>query len=972
MIWTTYYAFFLSTEKFPDTTESNVLNKENNSWFQQTNKVFVLVIDGFRFDYITYNQSTLGHEQYAYQNKFKKLYEYVAKCPECYTLLKVHADAPTFTKDRVPTLVTGNIPPKPGMFESFEASKTIEDSVLRQMRLAGKKTYYVGDPVWTELFPDDLSLTTLIRAFDIKDTDVDSGVVETVNDLLKQNDFDLLIAHTLKIDHISHVFGIYDPQMGEQIAKTDEQIAKFIELMDDKTTLIILGDHGATEDGAHGGSSLGETTTVMAAYHKKGLQKYKQPGLKNAMKSVDDTENLVKQQDLAPTLSMLLGVPIPFSSFGQIISDFYPVDHFQDEKQPCQGAAFLTKMLKDNHLNTAQVMNYYNFFKQESHLPTVEDDKNVLSLADEAFSAYKEGLSMLEANQECEESFVEKVTAAVAKGQKLSEEVYTIVVTRNNHDMPLVMLGLTSCVLIMISYALIIQYLYAHGYSKENDKINNPVQALKNLIAPGVVVVGICLTTWVLEKKFRHFMAAATVFLAFWVVGNLLKLLFTNELHKQQPSQGIELESGISKQSSYNVFTDEKRNSGENSQQENSVLVNNSDKIEENTHFLLNLGRFFLLQTPLVSIGAVILIVTLLHCLMHPVFEIFSNVYARDYSILAAPLFIAYRLSSMFSSKKFLALFMTIAVAVNVVFLLNKIDLSSTAAARLVLASLLMGDWVFSEIRFVTTKLGANKLWSFVQGTCFGVLVLYHMLTYLGSSYFAEIILPRTAWVLLLGSIVLKKFLNLEGMATKRNLQLCLIQFLFLLQSSVETYMFVFILTLMRVTQQVLSKVLKPSNHLYSFVMVLLSYFGFIYIGQHDQRPPWSFNSGFVGLKEFNPVFSSAMVFLNVLSCLILGFLFVIYHNQDVELQMPEGEEVTLLESKSKAKAPLLKISARVITKRNIICFLLPVSIIFFAACVRCLVWTDYFFWQARIKYAIDGCIYIFFMSWSAFVLALA
>jgi phosphatidylinositol glycan class O len=36
--------------------------------------------------------------------------------------------------------------------------------------------------------------------------------------------------------------------------------------MDDKTTLLIFGDHGMTEDGNHGGDSLLELSTVIFAY----------------------------------------------------------------------------------------------------------------------------------------------------------------------------------------------------------------------------------------------------------------------------------------------------------------------------------------------------------------------------------------------------------------------------------------------------------------------------------------------------------------------------------------------------------------------------------------------------------------------------------------------------------------------------------------------------------------------------------
>jgi len=36
--------------------------------------------------------------------------------------------------------------------------------------------------------------------------------------------------------------------------------------MDDKTTLLIFGDHGMTEAGNHGGNTIEELSTVLFAY----------------------------------------------------------------------------------------------------------------------------------------------------------------------------------------------------------------------------------------------------------------------------------------------------------------------------------------------------------------------------------------------------------------------------------------------------------------------------------------------------------------------------------------------------------------------------------------------------------------------------------------------------------------------------------------------------------------------------------
>ena len=43
--------------------------------------------------------------------------------------------------------------------------------------------------------------------------------------------------------------------------------------MDNNTILIVVGDHGMTEEGTHGGNSTEETNTVIWAYRKNGFSK---------------------------------------------------------------------------------------------------------------------------------------------------------------------------------------------------------------------------------------------------------------------------------------------------------------------------------------------------------------------------------------------------------------------------------------------------------------------------------------------------------------------------------------------------------------------------------------------------------------------------------------------------------------------------------------------------------------------------
>lgn len=74
--------------------------------------------------------------------------------------------------------------------------------------------------------------------------------------------------------------------------------------MDDKTTLIVFGDHGMTEDGNHGGGSQLELRTVFFAYQKKELPFYDTYQSHKSLFS--SMEHEMKLADIPATVSVIL------------------------------------------------------------------------------------------------------------------------------------------------------------------------------------------------------------------------------------------------------------------------------------------------------------------------------------------------------------------------------------------------------------------------------------------------------------------------------------------------------------------------------------------------------------------------------------------------------------------------------------------------------------------------------------------
>ncbi|CAF3340563.1 unnamed protein product [Rotaria sp. Silwood1] len=80
--------------------------------------------------------------------------------------------------------------------------------------------------------------------------------------------------------------------------------------------LIVIGDHGMTQQGDHGGDELNEIETAMFIYTNKP----------NYFSLSQKNEKTVSQIDLVPTLSWFLHILIPFSSLGMMITDIIPLE----------------------------------------------------------------------------------------------------------------------------------------------------------------------------------------------------------------------------------------------------------------------------------------------------------------------------------------------------------------------------------------------------------------------------------------------------------------------------------------------------------------------------------------------------------------------------------------------------------------------------------------------------------------------
>ncbi|KAJ0098112.1 hypothetical protein Patl1_28313 [Pistacia atlantica] len=205
---------------------------------------------------------------------------------------------------------------------------------------------------------------------EVKDTvQVDQNVSQHLGDELSRDDWNLLILHYLGLDHVGHIGGRNSVLMAPKLVEMD-QIVKMIHTSiiqtqesDQGNTLlvsaflffivsnntlelwkklvfafrilepfhfgnstcylnpeeVVVSDHGMTESGNHGGSSFEETDSLALFF-----------GLRNHVSDyASATNNTAYQVDIAPTLALLFGVPIPKNNIGVLISETF--DSLKDD-----------------------------------------------------------------------------------------------------------------------------------------------------------------------------------------------------------------------------------------------------------------------------------------------------------------------------------------------------------------------------------------------------------------------------------------------------------------------------------------------------------------------------------------------------------------------------------------------------------------------------------------------------------------
>lgn len=377
-------------------------------WHPKTfDKAVVIIIDALRYDFTT----PVATEAHHYHNNFPVLHEAASQQPGNAFLLPFIADPPTATLQRLKGLTTGTLPTFVDLGSNFAGTAIEEDNILEQLRVAGKNLVHLGDDTWHSLFPGyfDPNLTRSYDSFNVWDLHtVDDGVTEHLLPLLQPTNlskWDVIFGHYLGVDHAGHRYGPDHPAMAAKLHQMDGVLRQIIASIDDKTLLVVMGDHGMDTKGDHGGESDDEIEAALWMYSKKEVfGRLRDDDIKPPATA---KERPVAQIDLLPTLSILLGLPIPFNNLGAPISEAFIG----------KGPPKFDTLAKINALSAAQASEYQREYALARGLDAAAF-KNSLSLKEKAFTLFKESTAGRGGAKAAFEALVsyQKETLSVYKG----------------------------------------------------------------------------------------------------------------------------------------------------------------------------------------------------------------------------------------------------------------------------------------------------------------------------------------------------------------------------------------------------------------------------------------------------------------------------------------------------------------------------------------------------------------------------
>jgi predicted AlkP superfamily pyrophosphatase or phosphodiesterase len=186
------------------------------------------------------------------------------------------------------------------------------ESIFDVLKKQGRKGVLFGCAHLIDAFGDHVESFTAVSHNDV----VDKKIMEQAKVLYERENPDLFIVQMIAVDQTGHSRGVLYPEYLEKIKEADALVADFHAWLTargdmDETAFIVMADHGQGNGiGGHGHLDTGERF-VPFFMHGPMIACGKKVGEFRSIVSV------------APTISALLGVPLPDHARGPVLKEAF-------------------------------------------------------------------------------------------------------------------------------------------------------------------------------------------------------------------------------------------------------------------------------------------------------------------------------------------------------------------------------------------------------------------------------------------------------------------------------------------------------------------------------------------------------------------------------------------------------------------------------------------------------------------------
>ncbi|EMD36718.1 hypothetical protein CERSUDRAFT_73775 [Gelatoporia subvermispora B] len=165
-------------------------------------------------------------------------------------------------------LTTDSLPTFTDMGSNFSGTAILEDSLISQLVRAGNTIAFMGDDIWTTVFPD--AFDPSMRFPTCTPSTRESSHTSPTSPLPRQPapTWGFIIGHVLGVDHVGHRVDPDHPTMHAKLSHMDSVLQDAAELLDDEALLVLPGSHCMDKRGDHGGDGARETSAAVWPYGK--------------------------------------------------------------------------------------------------------------------------------------------------------------------------------------------------------------------------------------------------------------------------------------------------------------------------------------------------------------------------------------------------------------------------------------------------------------------------------------------------------------------------------------------------------------------------------------------------------------------------------------------------------------------------------------------------------------------------------